>query len=180
MYLLFHWAISFPYGLNNPHSTILWLPCAEKFKLRACSREKHSKVPLFALPGIHGRHHRYINVPVSRLQLNYLSNLEEEQTNLDALSSNHLPFPGSGKHPSLISTLLPFFRAGIIFLNISTLLSSGQLCSIQRKRYTSAPLIGCGVKKSCAMNLIRGLWCSEDTASFMTMSCTTKFSLGKD
>ena len=87
----------------------------------------------------------------------------------------------SGRHHSLTIILAPGFNAGTSALRIRKQSSSDQLCNTNRKKYTSASLTGCSLKKSWAMNLIRASISVGGTrclAIGLGKSCTTATSRG--
>ena len=98
-----------------------------------------------------------------------------------------LTCPGSGIQISLMRTLAPTFSAGRKACKIWTQYLSGQSCRIQRyryrsARYRSAPLIGCGAKKSYATPSIRlfrsaRIWVAREEMT-SGWSWTTNFRFG--
>lgn len=82
--------------------------------------------------------------------------------------------PGSGRTVSMIKMTECLSSASTSLCSIMVAYGSLQSCKNCRSKYTFAPFIGCGVKKSCVMSLtLMSLWeCFWACAIVSGRSCT--------
>ncbi len=91
--------------------------------------------------------------------------------------------PGGGTTISLTMIRAPFLSAGTRDCKILIQYLSDQSWKTQRKKYTSAPLTDCSLKKSCTMNLTRSISSAGSlalaSATVSGRSCTMQCTPGQ-